>query len=176
MSAGAGRPPSLSPKSVVKLVNSYFSVRNVIEDSIKSLPSYNDVNYYFRGEHPDNRCTEFVLKLINRVYTPFPVLVGLNKMMNHISSSGFKFATPRPLFSNEGTDILSLTAEQISPSEDAASPSNVIASNEKFHICLFPYIPGKVLAALDKEYVTPTVLRSVGETLATIDKELKVMR
>jgi Ser/Thr protein kinase RdoA (MazF antagonist) len=184
MSAAAGRPPLLSSTAVCSLVSRYFNVRNIAEDSVKSLPGYDDVNYYLCGEHLDSEYTEFVLKLGNPVYTPFPVMVGLNKLMNHISSRGFKFATPRPLFSSEGTDILSLTAKQLTSAgavcdKEPPKSNGGMACNSKggmeYLVRLLPYIPGKVFDDVEKEYLIPEVLNEVGAVLATIDKEFTVI-
>lgn len=180
MSSVAGRPPSLSPTAVCKLVNRFFRVKNAVEDSVKPLPSYDDVNYYLRGELVGSKYTEFVLKLGNPERTPFPVMKGLNRLMHHVSSRGFKFTTPYPLCSIVGTDLLSLRAEDIMNCDEELSSSNgTIASkssdqNIEYHVCLLPFIPGIELDAIDKEFLTPAVLRDVGETLATIDKELRV--
>lgn len=177
MSSAAGRPPSLSPEAVCKLVSKYFNVRNIVEDSVKALPSYDDVNYYLRGEAvDDSQCTEFVLKVANPVYTSFPVIEGLNKLMCHVSSSGFKFATSCPIISRAGTDIISLTVEQmgLDGSSEASTNSNCNSANMTYPVRLLPFIPGEVFDAVDKQYLTPAVLSEVGETLAMIDKELKV--
>ena len=180
MSSVAGRPPSLSPAAVCKLVSRFFRVKNVVEGSVKALPSYDDANYYFRGELVNSKFTEFVLKLGNPVRTPFPVMKGLNKLMYHISSQGFKFATPYPLCSIAGTDLLSLTAEKMTTLSDEESfrSNGTIANdgNMEYHVYLLPFIPGIEFDAAEKEFLTPTVLRDVGETLAKIDKELRVSR
>ena len=180
MSSAAGRPPSLSPRAVCKLVHKYFNVKNLVEDSVKAFPSYNDVNYYLQGELlDDSQCTEFVLKLANPVYTGFPVIKGLNKLMYHISSR-FKFATPCPIVGRTGTDIVLLTAEQMvvnEVDEESYDNTNKKSSNVnymEYPVCLLPFIRGEVFDAVDKQYLTPAVLREVGETLAMIDKELKV--
>ena len=180
MSSAAGRPPSLSPTAVCKLVHEYFNLRNLVEDSVKAFPSYDDVNYYLQGELlDDSQCTEFVLKVANPVCTRFPVIKGLNKLMYHISSSGFKFATPCPIVGRTGTDIVLLTAEQMVLNEvdeesyDTNKKSSN-ANNMEYPVRLLPFIRGEVFDAVDKQCLTPAVLREVGETLAMIDKELKV--
>ena len=180
MSSAAGRPPSLSPRAVCKLVHKYFNVRNIVEDSVKAFPSYNDVNYYLRGELLDNRqCTEFILKLTNPAFTGFLVMKGLSKLMYHISSSGFKFATPCPIVGRTGTDILLLTAKQMvnevdEESYDDTNRKSSKANSMEYPVHLLPFIRGEVFDAVDKQYLTPAVLWEVGETLAMIDRELKV--
>ena len=64
----------------------------MIEDSIKSLPSFEDRNIYFKGEMLDENGSEFVLKLNYPLCTPTEVIKGLNAMMNHVRSCQFQFA------------------------------------------------------------------------------------
>lgn len=178
MSAAAGRPPFLSPEAVCKLVSRYFRVRNVVEDSVKVFPAYDDVNYYLRGELLDHYCTEFVLKVVNPVHTSLPVLKSISKLMSYISSRGFKFSTPCPQLSSAGTDILSLTTKELKGLP--ASPKDLIAGsvenpeNMEYNVLLLSFIPGELLDNIEKKYLTPAVLKEVGEMIATIDKELKV--
>lgn len=184
MSSAAGHPPPLSAKAVCKLVSRYFNVKSIVEDSVKSFPSYDDRNYYLRGELTDSKCTEFVLKLGNPVYCSFPMVKGLNKLLHHINSRGLRFATPFPLFNSAGTDILSLTAEQLGslPMNGVDTKNLTVNGKEssnsdgmmEYPVRLLSFIPGKLFDAVEKEYLTPAVLKNVGETLASIDKELKV--
>lgn len=178
MSAAAGRPPSLSPQSVCKLVSRYFRVRNVIEGSVKEFPSYDDATYYLRGEFVDSRCAEFVLKLGNPVYTSFPVMRSINKLMCYISSKGYKFLTPCPVQSSSGSNFLSLTREEVeclSPNGNSVSGSSVKnpALMESM-VQLLTFIPGELLDNIEKKCLTPALLKEVGEMIATVDKDLKV--
>lgn len=192
MSTAAGRPPSLSANAVCKLVTRYFKVKNAVEDSVKAFPSYDDVNYYLQGEHLESKSTEFVLKVGNPVHTSLPVTKGLNKMMHHISSKGFNFLVPYPLLGNTNTDLLSLTAGEMTLNgsvnstaggnikdeellevnfEDVAMPPQ---GKLEYHVRLLTYVPGELFDNVDKKYLTPTLLRDVGETLGIMDKDLKV--
>ena len=186
MSAVAGRPPSLSPRAVCKLVMSYFKGKHVNESSIKCFPSYDDRNYYLSGELSDCTGSEFVLKLGNLVYVAVEHAEGINKLMCHISSKGFKFSVPCPLLSSVGSDCLLLTADETSrDTQDSNGVDMVVsasrstsakATSQRYHVRLLSYIPGEMFDVVEKEYLTPAVLSDVGETLATIDKELKVLK
>lgn len=178
MTLASGRPPSLSPEAVCDLVRRQFNV-SAIQDSVKSLPSYEDKNYYLRGKVPDCNYSEFVLKVSNPVYTSFPVVKGLNDLMYHISSKKFKFSTPYPLLSSDGRGILQLASDELSLDTnglDGVLPNDTAIKQEmKYHLRLLPYIPGELFDHVEKQHLTPQLLNDVGEVLATIDKELKVI-
>jgi len=62
-SVAAGRPPPLTNRIVADLVCKHFHFTKVEENSVKSLPSYQDRNYYFHGTNSFGVTSEYVLKL-----------------------------------------------------------------------------------------------------------------
>ena len=172
----SGRPPSLLPANVCKLVTKYFKCRNVAEKSVKALPGYDGRNYYFRAEQCDTKCSEFVLKLVNPEHTPWPVAKEINRLMHHIHSKGFTFSTPYPVVSTNGTDFVQLTIGEIINGENSLKNGIEIRDDEdtKYHMWLLTFISGEMFDSVEKKYLTPSLLTEIGKALATLDKDLQV--
>lgn len=168
MAEALGRPPSLQAKVVDTVLCKYFHFKKVLEDSIKPLPSFEDHNIYFEGETTNSTCSEFVLKLSNPMCTPTEVIKGINAMMKYVQECKFKFLTSYPLPSENGTDVVHLTAKEL------AGEGKSTQSELQYHVQVFPFIAGEVLDSVGKQYMTPTLLQEVGEMIGKLNKELKV--
>ena len=193
MAEALGRPPSLNAKEVVMVVCKYFNFKNVIEDSIKPLPSFEDQNVYFRGETLNGTISEFVLKLTNPLCTPTEVIKGLNAMMNHIRACRFQFSTCYPLPCKDGTDVMHLTADELTNVNYSGGWSNQVLDEIKsdssltmsstssckqpelrYHVRVLVFIPGQVFDSVDKQHLTPALLQEVGEMIGKLNREVKV--
>ena len=195
MSNILGRPPSLSNKSVSQVVRKHFNFKTVDENSIKALPSYDDRNYYFRGEHLYRDGYEFVLKLNNPLHTSFEEMEALVCLMKHLDSCNLKFSTPSPVTTKEGRNVIQLSSKELVVVTDeqlCSSPTGTcvkmnngddsIVSNKSvgdvrslsYHVSVLSFIPGCVLDSIDKTLLTSAMLFQVGEMIGIVDKELRV--
>ena len=111
MSTASGRPPQLPLKAITAIICRYFDFEEVYADSIKEFPSYDDRNYYFRGESLNAKGCEYVLKLSNPLNINLDEAIGLNSIMKHLSSCGF--LTPYPQLSKSGSDAIQLTGAEL---------------------------------------------------------------
>ena len=177
----AGRPPALSPTAVSRVVYNFFNFKNVIVDSVKSLPSYDDRNYYFRGETLNGEgCSEFILKLSNPIGASLDVVNGLNKLLLHIKSCGFPFSSSYPLPCKSSEYVSQMTARELTMEDDSGKPEhskNGSANNIEeimYHIRVFTFLTGQEIDKIEKKYLTTPLLFEVGVMLGKIDKELKV--
>lgn len=173
MSSSSGRPPSLLPATVCTLVTKYFKCRNVVEKSVKTLPSYDDRNYYFCAEQCDTKCSEFVLKLVNPEHTPLSAAKEINRLMHHVHSKGYTFSTPYPLACTNGTDFVQLTASEMINGENRDIETRD-DQGIKYHMWLLTFISGELFDSVEKKFLTPSLLTEVGKALATLDKDLQV--
>lgn len=186
MSQALGRPPPLSAKAVCKLACKHFNFKNATENSVKSFPSYDDRNYYLCGEpwNTEGSEYEFVLKLNNPNQTSFQVVKGINDIVLQLKSCGFKFSLPCPVFNSAGLSILELSAAELAKtslsgestsSQDMANGSAVDDPSMRYPVSVLSFIPGDMFDSIGKKYLTPALLYEAGVTLATIDKEFKVL-
>lgn len=186
MSQALGRPPHLSAKAVCKLVCKRFNFKKVTENSIKSFPSYEDRNYYLCGEPLNTAAgSEFVLKLNNPGHSSLQVVKGLNNLLLHLNSCGFKFSVPCPLLNSASLHLLELSAAELAEGDissssesmslqNPANGSTVVDSSMRYPVRVLSFIPGDLFDNVEKKHLTPALLYEAGVTLATIDKELKV--
>lgn len=179
MSIVAGRPPSLSSKSISEIVCKYFNFNYVVQNSVKALPAYDDRNYYFRGQNliSCEKCSDFILKVSNPYHTSFEMTCGLNAVMKHVSSSSLPFLTPSPLHSTSGSDSVVLSLSELTNAESCTRqvPENGTGSEEmKYFARVLTFIPGELFDEVDKKFLTPNLLNAVGEMLGNVDKELRV--
>ncbi len=116
--------------------------------------------------------------------TPTEVIKGLNAAMNHVKSCGFKFSTCYPLPCKDGTDVMHLTTEELIVDDDItqARSNHVTFDNGtsgkqlklQYHVRVLPFISGQVLDSVDKQHLTPNLLKEVGKMIGSVNKELKV--
>lgn len=181
ISNATGRPPPLSNQTLTRVVCKYFSFKSVREDCIKSLPSYDDRNYYFQGECSTSNAHEFVLKLSNPLYTSFEELCGIYNLMNHLHSCDLKFAIPFPLCNRKYANVVKLTYDELtdgnhqtcSTKESSLSSSSAM-KDFKYFVSLLTFIPGETLDHVEKKILTPELLFEVGVMIGRVNKELMV--
>ena len=199
MSTAEGRPPQLPLKAITAIICRYFNFKEVYANSIKEFPSYDERNYYFRGESLNAKSCEYVLKLGNPLAVNLDVAIGLNSIMKHLSSCGF--LTPYPQLSKSGSDAIQLTGAELKvisedfneypPSELKNAKSNSEVSDTitngsfcsgkeeskssfMYVIRVFSFIPGQLFDNVEKRFLTPGLMYTTGETLGRLDKELMV--
>ena len=198
MSYVLGRPPSLWHRSVSEIVRKHFNFKTVDQNSVKTLPSYDDRNYYFRGEHLYRDGYEFVLKLNNPLRTSFEEMEALACLMKHLDSCNLKFSTPFPVTTKEGRNVIQLSSKELvvvtdeqlcsSPTGTCVDSSTMnngddsIVSNKSvgdvrglsYPVSVQSFIPGCVFDSIDKTLLTSAMLFQVGEMIGIVDKELRV--
>ena len=192
MSSVLGRPPSLSNKSVSEVVRKHFNFKTVDQNSVKTLASYDDRNYYFRGEHLYRDGHEFVLKLNNPLCTSFEEMEALACVMKHLDSCNLKFSTPFPVTTKEGRNVIQLSSKELMVVTDeqlCSSPTGTCVDSStmnngddsiegvgdvSYHVSVLSFIPGCVFDGIDKTLLTSAMLFQVGEMIGIVDKELRV--
>ena len=195
MSSALGLPPSLSNKSVSEVVCKHFNFKSINEDSVKTLPSYDDRNYYFYGEHLYREGHRFILKLSNPVYTSFEEVEALVCLMKHLDCCELKFSTPSPVTTKEGRNVIQLSSKElmvvtdeqlcstsIGKCAEIKSGDDFTVSKEgvgdvrglSYHVSVLSFIPGYVFDSIDKTLLTSAMLFQVGEMVGIVDKELRV--
>ena len=187
MAIAAGRPPNLSKNTLISIVCKYFNFLNVHEDSIKSLPSYSDINYYFQGECLDGGGHRFILKLFNPLYSSFSELKGINELMRLIQSCGIIPQCPQN--SQAGPDVIKLYHQELLMDNIACTNDESVTSvQEKMgeqcgpdisddlfcYVSVFSFAHGEIFDFVEKKYLTPELLYEIGMMLAKMDKELMV--
>ena len=173
----AGRPPSLSPAAVSRVVCKYFNFKNVLMDSVKALPSYEDRNYYFRGEALSGDHSEFTLKLSNPNYTTLPLVKEVNRAMLHIKSCGFPYSPPCPLSSRHGDHAIQLSARELEAGDSSLKDDAIRSATDeeiKYFVRILEFLPGQELDKIEKKYLTVALLHEVGAMIGNLDKALEV--
>ena len=166
VSVSAGRPPELGRGTVASLARDLFPFREVREESVKQLPSYDDRNFYFRGS-PEcgDGMNEYVLKVSNTCFS-FEVNQGMNCVMRFLKSR--EFDCPYPLLSRRGVDV-----EHV-PEMDLIEKDGD-CEKRKFSVRVVSFIPGEVMDNIDKIHITPRLLYDVGKYIGRIDTALQVI-
>lgn len=187
------RPPPLSTKAVTNLIKDYFSFRHIVEDSIKELVSYDDRNYYFRGELSPSESTaiplrqrvhvvsenEYVLKILNRRDSSKTDTVEfLTEMKKYLYTKGFN--VPFPIQSLKGSEIVTMTEQTLSSYKESCTSNTVeqlengsIPSNlGQFCIRILMYIPGEMFHNIPQ---TPRLMFKLGEYIGWLHTDLKVV-
>ena len=197
MSTSAGRPPMLSNQDVSRVVCKYFNFTSVLEDTIKSLPSYEDRNFYFVGSSDTAKDGEFILKLSNPHCILVEELQGVNDLMRHLNSSGLSLVYP--LASRIGSDIVPLSRDELvteliggvqsqAQTKIEVEDRDTKDGNESgplvkcyntmdeliYYVRVLSFVPGKIFHYLDKTSLVPSLLYEYGERLGKMDKELMV--
>ena len=92
------RPPSLVvPRLLRSFVLEAFPFHSIDASSVRELDSYEDRNYYFRGNvlRGGTGTTEYVLKILNsRDSREEAVVDGLSRMVMHLKSKGYNCPYP----------------------------------------------------------------------------------
>lgn len=179
--AGYIRPPSLSPAGVVRLVKDCFPFKLIEEASVKELVSYDDRNYYFRGNLSVELPTyaskqkvhvtsnnEFVLKILNhRESKAIDTVEMLTCMKKFLYSNGLN--VPYPISSLEGSEIITLKESFLLQYAD--HHEEPINDEHEYRVRVLTYIPGRTFAEVDH---TPLLMYKYGSYLATMHVNLKV--
>ena len=185
MSSNAtGRPPSLSPGAVTKILKECFHFQDVDEQSVKQLPSYDDRNFYFRGTvTPEASAVntissrEYVLKLNNPLIVSYDVLKGINDLLNHLHAKGFTKCN-RPLASREGGDLLVITRDKLLEYESHLEPIETVdkSGDSAFFLRVLTFIPGECFDKVNKHWLNPKLLYDVGHCIGSAEAILQVLR
>ena len=176
-----GNPPSLSVDQLSTLATRLFPLARVDVASVKDLVSYDDKNYYFRGtlEPDDVACSkegEFVFKINNATDSP-DLVGGLTSLMTFLSSRGFR--VPRPLASRDGLQVKVCSAGELlgdSTCHSGCREAGNVPESPPLEYCvrLFSYIPAELMDLIDKKFLTPKLVYSMGNLLGRLDVALKV--
>lgn len=196
MSSAAGRPPNLSNKSIIKLLKETFPFKHINDGTIKALPSYDDRNYYFKGEleHPQleenlkascsdstssaacSQEQEYVLKVNNPVFASFDVLKGINVILRRLCAKGFSCI--RPLCSRNNSDAIEVEGKELLKfgdlEEEGADIPEATKTN-KFVVRVMTFIPGEMFDEIEKRFVTPKLLYEVGKYIGRVCEEIQVL-
>ena len=180
-----GRPPLLSNSAIANLVKDSFCFSEVVESTVKELPSYVDRNIYFRGtlestvtsqeesshQYEDK---EYVLKLNNPFFTSFEILAGINSLLDYLQSKGITKCI-LPLQGRKGQSTTEITGEDLLCYEkEEVSETTSEMKGMKFLMRIVTFIPGECFDSVDKQYLTPRLLDSVGNFIGKVDAVLNV--
>ncbi len=165
------RPPELSPGQVSRLVTWLFPFREVVEDSVKQLPSYEDRNFYLKASSKEgsdvNVTSGYVLKVYNSTTTQ-ELVEGIGSVLTYLKSRGF--TCPAPVASREGCTVLTLFEAQILLQDAAVVHSR---RKPKFCVVLQTYIPGILFDKVADP--SPQLLYDVAKYVGEIDAALQVL-
>ena len=202
MSNVAGRPPILSIQGIVKLLREAFPFKHIEVGSVKSLPSYDDRNYYFRGilEHPQLTTKEavacngytssagcspklepYVLKINNPLCASFEVIKGLNFIMRHFQNQEFT-CIQHALLSRNGNDALVMEGNSDDlmkynstvTTEKLVNRSSKVTEISKYIARVVTFIPGQLFDEIEKKYITPKLMFDVGNCFGMIAEKMQV--
>ena len=179
------RPPVISRLAVSRLILSHFPFKHVKASSIEEFVSYDDRNYFFRGERLDHEVgsrdspsSEYVLKVVNSSDTP-ELVAGLSGVTKYLHEKGYR--CPYPIARPGGEDMTVLSKEQLVAFEenstredkDPCEMMNVVQSSvsERFCVRVLVFVPGDLLVNVPQ---SPDLLYKVGNYLGSLDKELQV--
>ncbi|XP_053211425.1 hydroxylysine kinase-like [Panonychus citri] len=147
--------PNIDIDSAEKLVDKLFNFKVI---KIIEIDSYDDRNYLIEIESDfHDHGKKFVLKITNSLDSSFPRLIeAVNEITNYVkSSTSLKVPYPIPDCNGQLVSRISL---------------NSSLPEEQFAIRLLNFVPGTIMNQVD---YTENILFQVGETLATLTKELK---
>ena len=172
------RPPVLSHLAISRLVLSYFPFKEINTSSIEEFVSYDDRNYFFRGEPLDNSLQNgYVLKLTN-FNDPPEIVDGLSGITKHLHKKGYKCPYPIPVArpGSEYDDMVVLNYEQLVALEkDEVKNGDIdVAKNgamNNYCVRVLVFVSGKLLAHVPW---TPALLFKVGQYVGSLDKDLQV--
>ena len=174
-----------------------FGLKVADVSTVKELESYEDRNFYLKGEVPgtegNSSPSEFVLKVTNHCFSNQHGLISSQSLlMQFLADRGFK--CPRPVQSRFGTTEVMCkipkmkfipTCEEAAEEERSELPEadrcmglGIYAGEEydpeKFDICavrLLPFIPGRVLCDVPW---TAELLYNMGRWIGRVSSALQV--
>ena len=178
------RPPPLSASGVARLVRDYFPFGSVVENSIEELDSYDDRNYYFRGQYlgdipaqPTRSTTlsnvrsdnEFVIKILNWRESEINSTVKmLTEVKKFLYLRGLN--VPFPLISLNGSEIVTLTKPLLFSYKEGECDAD--PKCRQFHVRVLTYLPGTLLSDVT---LSPSVMFKLGEYIGSLSREMKVL-
>ncbi len=166
MAIAEGRPPALTNPTLVRIINQFYKFDSIEADSIKHFPGYDDRNFYFRGvPTASKKETEFVLKMFNSLHTSHDMVVGISEVWAHIASKGFTYSSC--LRNCEGKAVTFVP-------KSLCEEADVSGSTETYAARILHYVSGEVFDSIDKQYLTPKLMREAGAFLGKLDVALKV--
>ncbi len=185
MSTCAGRPPELLPETVSALVSKFYKFGAVQAASVKSFPSFGDRNYYFIAQSSNGNKGEYILKVSNPISIKIDQLYGINQLMSHLKSYGLCLGCP--LTDRKGESVVvQLSKSQLVQMNQPVSSSNELGrTNEAvpsecepgelvYFLRVLVFVPGTTLHHVERHHFVPSLLYSIGEKLAKMDKVLMV--
>ena len=110
----SGRPPQLKRASVIQLLQKNYNFAEVVDSSLKQLPSYYDVNFYFQGTlalGENGTCRsqgEYMFKIMNCVRTSSEMAIALSALWCHLQEKGLKYSGP--ILNRQGEMVTLLTS------------------------------------------------------------------
>lgn len=173
------RPPSLDSATVCSLLRHLYPFKAVDEDSIQQLPGYEDRNFYFKGDSgsfdgslktkvtssPVISCyDEFIFK-VSHITNSYEVLQGINEVMDHLKSKGFRCSYT--MVNRSGEKISLLSENQLLRGD----PNVRTGRGAQYPVRVLKYIPGETLHTVQ---LTPKLAYDIGELAGSIDKALLV--
>ena len=191
MAAVHVRPPFLPACSVVGIIKDYFPFTSVQQDSIKELESYDDRNYYFRGDLPADMVpcypskqtvhitsnNEYVLKILNhRDSAERGTIEYLTEMKKYLYSNGYNVPFPIPSKVNSGSEIVTLMESDIQRCIQDGKPllNESAYDTKQYHVRVLTFIPGVLLHDIPQSPQYPQLMFNVGEYMGNLHNKLKV--
>ena len=184
-SSSIARPPPLSLRAVKHVVLIHFPFKCVDESTVEEFVSYDDRNYYFRGEtlaSRDSPTDEYVLKVTNRRDVP-ELVVGLSQITHHLHQKGYHCPHPIPTTLGSAGDMIVMNKKQLQSYEsgtcgnDKKANGSVAGMNdgseeeERYAVRVLVFIPGELLINVPQN---PQLLFKVGYYIGSLDRDLKV--
>ena len=171
------RPPKLSWNAISALILELFPFKHVSTNSLKTLPSYDDSNFYFEGTRDPGEETAgtvgadteapFVLKICNSGIST-EVVEGMNEIMLFLKERGIPCCSP--IFARNGRHLISASEDQLLQRASASDAE----SDARFTVRVLKYIPGTPMDKLDKKFLSNELFYSVGNLAGRMDSYLQV--
>ena len=176
------RPPPLSLRSIKHLVLSHFPFKGLEESSIQEFVSYDDRNYYFRGERLDPEAASrdsptgaYVLKVTNRRDVP-ELVAGLSEITHHLHQKGYRCPYPIPTILGSMGNMVVMNKKQLQTYEnDTGSVASMNDNGEEdgsYAVRVLVFIPGELLIKIPQD---PQLLFKVGRYIGSLDRDLQVL-
>ena len=173
------RPPILSHQAISRVVLRYFPFKEIDTSSIEEFVSYDDRNYFFRGEPLDDTLqNEYVLKVTN-FNDPPEVVNGISGITKHLHEKGYKCPYPIPLArpGSEYVDMVVMSYKQLVVFEKEETKNDDLAEENgavnKYCVRVLVFVSGKLLSSVPQ---TPALLFKVGRYVGSLDKDLQVLK
>lgn len=162
--AGRKRPPALIWDTVVSLITRLFPFKDVAFTSFKEISCYDDRLYYFEGRLEGELVRKpFVLKLSNGNFG-HALVSGQNAVMLHLRAKGIQCC--EPVITKLGHHLEMLSEAQLVGERGGDDVTYIVR--------VLRYIPGELMDEVDRRYLTPELVYSVGNFVGQMDMALQV--